>query len=99
MAIDGSRGVHHDYRWRSRVPDNDGRGRWVNHDHRCGLADHDWGRVTMHRGPAYLSAVVVVMNASGNQCRDGGQTSQRNQSRDIHKLFIALRILANCASF
>jgi hypothetical protein len=53
----------------------------------------------MHRGAAYLSAMVMMMNASGNQCRDGGQTSQRNQSRDIHKLFIALRILANCAPF
>ena len=98
MAIDGSRGVHHDD-WRSRVPDNDGRRR-SNHDHWRGLADHDnrrrlanhdrRGGVTMHRRPAYLSAVVVVMNAPGNQCRNGGQTSQRNQSRDIHMLFIAL---------
>jgi len=98
MAIDGSRGMHHDDRRRSRVPNNDGRRR-SNHNHRGGLADHDWGRVTMNRGAAYLSAMVMMMNASGNQCRDGGQTSQRNQSRDIHKLFIALRILADCAPF
>jgi len=43
--------------------------------------------------------VVVMMNASGNQCRNGGQTSQRNQSRDVHKFFIALRILGDCAPF
>ena len=98
MAIDRSRGMHDDDR-RSRVPNNHGRRRRSNHDHRRGLADHDWGRVTMHRGAAYLSAMVMMMNASGNQCRDGGQTSQRNQSRDIHKLFIALRILADCAPF
>jgi hypothetical protein len=79
MAIDRSRGVHHDHRRRSRVPDNDGRGR-SNHDHRRGFANYDWGGVTMHRGAADLGAMVMMMNASGNQCRNRRQTPQRNQS-------------------
>ena len=72
--------ANHHYWWR----------RWPDHDHRLGLADYNRrGGVTMRRRPAHLSAVVVVMNATGREQCHGGQTSQRKQSSDLHIFYSA----------